>query len=95
MSQVKFKTTLNGKPVEVMAGWDIPLQGFFLTVFDLAEDAEEECIYSGMDDPKTRMGFMPKTDYFRDILATEYGIVAPEGFWDLVEKREGNTVHVL
>lgn len=93
MSQVKFKTTIQGKPCEVMAGWDNPLQGFFLTIFDESEDAEEECLYSGLDDPKTRMGFHPQVSYFKAIL--ERFTAPPEGFWERCELREGNVTHVF
>ncbi len=96
MSQVKFKTEYKGKPVEVMAGWDRPLQGFFLTVFDLDPNAEVECVYSNLDDPNVPgvMGYTKTTDYWKEVLSKmEIGV--PEEFWARVELRQGNVNHVF
>jgi len=91
MSQVKFETTYRDKPVEVMAGWDRPMAHFYLTVFDLDQDAEEETVWSTLDHPDTR-----------DHLGTErldaqlaiMGIEVPEGFWEKAHLKEGNVKHV-
>lgn len=94
MSQVKFKTEYKGKPVEVMAGWDRPLHGFFLTVFDLDPNAEVECVYSNLDDPNVpgTGGFTQTTSYWKSILEKmEIGV--PEEFWARVELREANVFH--
>jgi hypothetical protein len=99
MSQVKFKTEHKGKPVEVMAGWDHPLQGFFLTVFDLDPNADVECVYSDLDDHQlisnavpNCMGHTDTTEYFRSVLK-DMGIGVPEEFWARVELRERNVLH--
>lgn len=79
------------RQVEVMAGWDRPMGEFFMTVFDLAPvNEDEEVLWSAMYNPKAedRMG----TTRLRAKL-TEMGIVAPAGFWEKVEKREGNVQH--
>jgi hypothetical protein len=100
MSQVKFRAVHDpeGKatPVEVMAGWDRPTRGFFMTVFDLTDaddpNAEEKLLYNGLDDRNTIMGNMPTTEYFQMLLKA-FGIQAPEGFWERVERQEGNVFH--
>jgi len=48
-------TVYNGRPVEVAMGWDIQVEGYFMTVMPVEEDnpeADEEsgCIYSNLDD---------------------------------------------
>ena len=92
MSQVKFKTEYEGEEVEVMAGWDRPLQGYFLTIFG----SEDEPIYSNLDDIACSegMGFMPDTGHFREVL-TKFNIKVPEEFWARVELQEGNVNHTF
>jgi hypothetical protein len=56
VSQVKFKAEGRlfanpgappyPKQVEVVAGWDRPLGHYYLTIFDLSPDAEEETLWS-------------------------------------------------
>lgn len=86
MSQVQFSTTLAGNiPVDVMAGWDYPLKHFFLSVFDLREDAETETLYSTIDDPNPEETLSTKR--LRAKLVT-LGVTAPPEFWEIVERRE-------
>lgn len=96
MSQVTFKTEYRGKPVEVVAGWDHPLGGFFLTVFNTDPNAEDEYVYSNLDDKHLTdsMGFTRTTLYFRGVLA-KMSIESPAGFWELVEQKENNVCHVF
>jgi len=95
MSQYKFfARTKDDVPVEVMAGWDRPCGEFYLTLFfsDVLED-EEEVLWSTMRDGaklEDKLG----TLRLRNIL-TEYGIEPPKGFWEGVEKREGNVIQTL
>lgn len=53
MSRHVLNTTLNTRPVEVSAGWDRPLQGFFLTVLylDTPDDIDYEFAYCNLDTP--------------------------------------------
>lgn len=97
MSQVKFKTKYNGETVEVMAGWDNPLQGFFMTIFGQpTEEDDEPILYNNLADPNApgAMGFSRDTEYFKHKLE-ELGIIAPAGFWQLVNRKEGNVHHVI
>ncbi len=91
MSQVKFAgTRKGGEKVAVVGGWDRPLREFFLTIF-VADSEDEEIVWSDLLAPSKLK--QEDTHYLRGKL-TEYGIEAPEGFWDRVERREANVVHV-
>lgn len=74
MSQHKFVTQhpAHGR-VEVLAGWDRPLQGYFMVVekMDVDEDAEEEAyVYSNLADPNLPVGGMADSfTYFVEVLA--------------------------
>lgn len=83
MSQIKFNSKLkNGDKVEVMGGWDSPLQEYFVTIF--LDDGEVHA--STMDN-----GGRSKADVQE--LLDDNGINPPPGFWQLMDLREGNTVH--
>jgi len=89
MSQVNFKTQYLGKPVEVMAGWDRPLGHYFMTIFDLAPDSDEETVWSTLDNPA-------KFDLKGiQIKLYQLGIEEPDGFWMRVELQEGNVLHTF
>jgi len=91
MSQVTFKTVINGKRVEVMAGWDRPLRHYFLTVFDMdASDDEPETVWSTIDFPSA--GDSLSTVRLEAKLL-DMGIQAPEGFWERAHRQEGNVCH--
>lgn len=95
MSQVKFQCQYQGKPAEVVAGYDRPLNYYHLTVFDLsiAEDDYEsdECIYSDLNDAGC---FSHKhVDDLKPIL-NELGIDPPPGFWELCEQKVGNVIWI-
>lgn len=80
----------NNRPVTVAMGFDVPLQGYFMTVEPEEEnnpDANEESgmIYSNLDDPelKSSMGMAPNLQYFKNKLR-EMKIVLPKLFFDSV-----------
>lgn len=85
MSQVTFwGTDRTGQRVEVLAGWDEPMRWFFLVVFN----TDGETLYTNLDHPApAELG--RDTRAFRHVLQTR-GVDAPEGFWERVERREGN-----
>jgi hypothetical protein len=97
MSQVKFHATTNQDVlVEVMAGWDRPLKEFYMTLFFAGQEADDpdsdEALWStigecGLED-------YPDTKRIREKLA-QFGITAPEGFWDRVELQEANVIHTF
>jgi hypothetical protein len=62
VSQNHFKTSIGSLPVVVTAGWDRPLQGFFMFV----EQDDEELLYCNLDDPEIEScgGLPPSFDYF-------------------------------
>jgi len=97
MSQIKFNTTYKTKAVEVMAGWDNPLQGYFLSIFKLdLENDDEELLYDNLADKdlSSTMGFARSTGYFKTILE-HFEIVVPDGFWERVERNERNVTHIF
>jgi hypothetical protein len=92
MSQVTFKATYKGEPVEVMAGWDRPLQHYYLTVFDLRDDAPRETVWDTIDhfdasDERStiRLRWQLKT----------MEIAVPMEFWARVELQEENVRHAF
>lgn len=81
MSQHHYRTTTpDGTPVEILAGWDRPLQGFFLVVED---EREDEYVYSNLDDPALAScgGLPARLEYFQAKLAG-LGLALPQAVWD-------------
>lgn len=72
-------TTAKGEKVNVLTGWDRPLQGFFL-VIEAAND--DRVIYCNLDDPKlSGCGGLPSSfDYFQQV-TTGLGVVVPAQVW--------------
>ena len=93
MSQVIFDSTHEGRRVSIMAGWDHPLQYFFLTVFNLDadEDTESDILWGtlGHPDPRDKEG----TERIREQLKI-MNLEPPKGFWDLLHRQERNVIHV-
>lgn len=91
MSQVYFETTKNGRRLEIMGGWDVPLQHYHLMVADLdAPITENDLVFASLDDPTT--SGCKKVGPFVQVLM-RLGIDAPPGFWDRFRRQEGNVVH--
>lgn len=92
MSQIKFKTTYQNKPVEVMAGWDKPLSYYHLTIFNLdPEEEDEETIYSDLEEPNP---FGVKNVEVIKKKLDSFGIEVPDGFWDKVAEKRGNWIEI-
>ena len=72
-----------GCDVCVCAGWDPPLNGYHLTVWDQS-DPDGEPIY---DNTYSNLWFPQQTEEFEKILV-DMGIVVPENFWELVKKKD-------
>lgn len=89
MSQVSCKTTYMGIPVEVVSGWDEPLQYYHFTVFDLRSDAEQEYFYSCLDEPGV---FRTKDCEKWKAKAKEMKLELPSDFWEKAEMKLGNVV---
>jgi hypothetical protein len=92
MSQVSYKTVYDGRNVEVVGGWDAPLNSYHLTVFDLdaPDTAYTDVIYCQLDSfpmgqPRT-LG--PLKEALQDI-----GLTVPNSFWVACEKQEGNVLY--
>jgi len=88
MSQHHFATMLQGRPVEVLMGWDRPLQGFFMLVSrGDAGDDEDEYLYCNLDDHAlVRCGGLPAAmDHFV-VQLRKLGIEVPPAMLAEVER---------
>lgn len=81
------KAVYNKRPVIVAMGWDVPLQGYFMTVEPVEEDnpdADDETgmIYSNLDDKEVpgRNGMAPDIEHFKKRLLQMQIEVPPEFF---------------
>lgn len=91
MPRHEAESTYNGRPVIVAMGYDVPLQGWFMTIEPVGEDnpdASEESgmIYSNLDDPEliASHGFAQNLDYFKRKLS-DMKIVMGDYFFGTVE----------
>lgn len=85
MSQVVFKAMHNGEEVIVTGGYDGPLREFFVQVTGGPHGFIMDDLWLRPDERKS-------TGHARAMLE-EVGIEAPEGFWELIELREGNITY--
>jgi hypothetical protein len=84
VSRISFNAMYNDKPVQVCAGWDNPLQYFFMTVFGDDEDFPIWDELSNFDFSQLRTAD-PLVKQLESM-----GITPPGGFWEKVELCEGN-----
>lgn len=87
MSQVKFETIYDGKNIEVVGGYDPPLNFYHFTIYNL--DQEDDIIWCNLSQ---YMAFPTNNDRYKE-LVKEMGIEVPEGFWELCEKKKGNVFY--
>lgn len=83
MSQHHFRSTHNGRPVLVVAGWDRPLQYVFMTVnyVDRGESGAE-FLYSNLDD-ENALTNLTDSEYFLDVL-NSLNIQTPTAMWEAI-----------
>lgn len=83
-------TTANGQKVEILLGWDRPLQRCFMVVetMEQQDGDEDDYLYDNLSDPAAMEGD-PGLDYFRRKLA-ELEIAAPETLFAEVAKDKAN-----
>jgi hypothetical protein len=75
MSQHKFLTACQGKAVNVLLGWDRPMQCVFMVIFEpIYRDPAVKIIYSYLKDDKSQG---QRIDYYAGKLK-ELGIVVPQ-----------------
>ena len=88
MSQHSFNTTLQGRPVVVVVGYDRPLRGFFCFVekCDAAADDGNEFVYSNLNDLKLAScyGLSKSLDYFKGVLQ-ELSLQVPASMFEQSE----------
>lgn len=77
MSQHRYSTMHEKRPVCVLVGWDKPLQGFFL-VIEYEDSMDDEYLYSNLEDLSlvAFCGLPPTFDHFSKKLQ-EFGIDLP------------------
>lgn len=99
MSHHYFNTHYNNRPVEVLLGYDRPLDHFFLTIMYVQRDAVETAenpsaekdnptLYSDLEDAD---GYEQSLDYYQNKLA-ELGIKVPDSMFREVEQDAINQV---
>ena len=76
MSQHVFQSTQDGRTVEVMLGYDPPLDGFFMTV-----TIDGAIAYTNLEEENA---FSKDLPYFRSKL-TELGLQVPQEMFDEAE----------
>ena len=81
MSQHHFATTYQGRPVNVVMGYDRPLRGFFCCV-ELTDTEDDDYAYCNLSDAKLfpAMGLAASVEYFRGVFA-ELGLQVPESLF--------------
>ncbi len=88
MSQHSFNTTLEGRPVIVVVGYDRPLRGFFCFVekCDADDEGEDEFVYSNLNDLRLAScyGLSKSLDYFKGVLQ-ELGMQVPASMFEQSE----------
>jgi hypothetical protein len=78
MSQHIYKTTHQDRPIEVLIGWDRPLQGFFMMIDWLDEENDsDEYLYSNLDDLNLQNSHPKELSYFLERLSV-LGVVVPQ-----------------
>jgi hypothetical protein len=82
MSQHKFKTSVNDIPFLVLIGWDRPMQGFFLVVYE----RDEKMVYSNLLDPELvdTGGYCHYLTYFEEVIE-DLGICLPVEITEAVQ----------
>lgn len=86
MSQHIYRTkTKDGKEVDVFAGWDKPMQRFYLVIEEVGSD-EDEPFYSNLLDPEVENRNTSESfDYFLEVL-NGFGIRVPEEMIKAIER---------
>jgi hypothetical protein len=87
MSRISFATNYENEQVEVIAGWDNPLQTFFLDI--LVDDENEDIIYSSMYQGDG--GFFSLEDAKKALAVRE--IKVPTGFWEKIGKKSREEIY--
>lgn len=79
---------------KVFAGWDAPLEGFFLDIHAVPEKVDEDPaeVWLSID----HWECCGMTTEISDVFGTlqSHGVCPPMGFRSILERREGNVVYV-
>lgn len=87
MSRIAFTTNYRNQKVEVIAGWDNPLQTYFLDI--MVDNDEEQMIYCSM--MEDRFGKLSLRDI--GMVLERKGILAPTAFFERLGERSRDDIH--
>jgi hypothetical protein len=89
MSQVSFKTVLDDSNIEVVGGYDRPLDYYHMSIFNLdVGEFEEDVVYCNLREEI----FPVYPDFYKRVLG-EMGVNVPDGFWERCCRKEGNSFY--
>lgn len=95
MSQIKFHhQTEDNITLEILAGWDYPLQYHFMVIFEMEKQEDgslldTKTIWTNLNYPKSRYHM----NFYMNILKL-FKINPPDGFRELCEKNERNAEYI-
>lgn len=86
MSQVCYLTKdKTGRTLEVVSGWDKPLQQYFMTLFDT--DRDDQPVWTALSNPSPEDAV--GVDRFKRMLVLRQ-LDVPQDYWEVVQRQEGN-----
>lgn len=92
MSQHYFKSMHQGRPVQILMGWDRPLQGFFMVVERLdATDDDVALLYSNLDDDTLENAHPDDLAVFQARL-TALGLTVPDKMLEEIRQDQAANV---
>jgi hypothetical protein len=93
MSQIFFMSKYYYDRVQVMTGWDRPLQHFFLTLLNpAAKEDEEEVVWSSMSDIGSDLGGgYPDSEKIIQLL-DEMKIVYPDNLKETLDRHRAENI---
>ncbi len=86
MSRISFHSFLDNIPVEITAGWDHPLQTYWIDIVELYD--EDNVIYSSMTMVDGYFSLVNIQEVIKD-----YQLTVPDTFWKMVEPKAGNIIY--
>ena len=88
MSQIKFTSEKDNRPVTVVTGWDRPLGYAHLTIFD----HDDEVLFDGLDEPDIFEWDADRVSEKLDELGIDYPLSLPEVLYDHMLRNAGNEI---
>lgn len=93
MSQIIYDAELNGRKIQVVGGWDRPLQGYHFTVyaFDGGENGDEEIVLyeNTMDAGLNPLSWPQNNEHYKKVCKA-MKLELPDFFWDAADAKLGS-----